>query len=172
MPSKESQKSNSAEVARVKKVKKNNQILVFEKTLQKSKGWIRDLQKEVGFLKPVDAYHLLRAVLHALRDQLSINEGAHLSAQLPLLLRGVYYECWNPPKGPHKVVSKMTFLNNVVTHLGPAVRLNIDLEEGVAAVFKTINKHISEGEMKDIIHALSPTLREFVLKAQQPPLLN
>lgn len=171
MPSKESQKSSSEETVRVKKVKKNNQILVFEKTLQKSNGWIRDVQKEVGFLKPVDAYHLLRAVLHALRDQLTIDEGAHLSAQLPLLLRGVYYECWNPPKEPHKVVSKVVFLNNVVTHLGPAVKLSIDLEEGVGAIFKVLNKHVSEGEMKDVIHALSPTLRDFISNAQNP-LLN
>lgn len=170
MPTKESQKSNSNSIVRVKKVKRNNQIVAFDKTLQKSNEWIRSVQKEIGFLKPVEAYHLLRAVLHALRDELSIHEGAHLAAQLPLLLRGVYYECWNPPTGKHKVVSKNEFLENVMKHLGPATRLNIEIEEGVATIFKVLVRHVSEGEMDDVIHSLSPTLREFVLKSLHPVL--
>lgn len=158
--------------ARIKKVKKNNQIVVFEKTMQKSKQWIKDIQSEISFLKPTDAYHLLRAVLHALRDQLNINESAHLTAQLPLLIRGVYYECWNPPQKPHKVASKDEFLNSVLDHLGPAVELHIDLQEGVASVWRVLFRHISEGEMKDVVHSLSPSLREFVIRTQDPEMMN
>ena len=174
MASKEIQKSESSNSsrARVKKVKRNNQIVVFEKTVQKSKEWIKDLQREVSFLKPTDAYHLLRAVLHAIRDQLSIHESAHLSAQLPLLIRGVYYECWNPPQGSHKSASKDEFFNAVLDHLGPAVELKVDLQEGVASVWRVLFRHVSEGEMRDVIHSLSPTLRDFVVRTQDPQMMN
>jgi uncharacterized protein (DUF2267 family) len=175
MPSKESQKSERQDIAgnvKIRKLKRNNQVVVFEKTLQKSKQWIRDIQNEIGFLKPIDAYHLLRAVLHALRDQLSIHEAAHLSAQLPLLLRGVFYECWNPPTTAHKVANKLEFFEAVVKHLGPAVELHVDLREGVAAVFKVLSDHVSEGEMADILQSLSPSLKEFLQKAQSGHSIN
>ena len=39
-----------------------------------------------------DAYRAVRGVLHTLRDRLPVEESAQLAAQLPTLLRGVFYE--------------------------------------------------------------------------------
>jgi uncharacterized protein (DUF2267 family) len=48
------------------------------------------------------AYRALRAWMHALRDRLPADGTADFAAQLPELLRGVYYEGWQPAKVPIK----------------------------------------------------------------------
>lgn len=176
MPKPEAQRTTRNKT-KIRRLKRSNQIPVFDKTVQKSKIWIKDVQGEIGFLRPIDAYHLLRAVLHGLRDQLNVHEGAHLSAQLPLLLRGVYYECWNPPQELRKVATKDEFFDLVLSHLGPAVKLSVELPEGIAGVLKVLMRHVSEGEMRDVVNCLSPSLKDFIfeyqiLESQQSSLLN
>jgi uncharacterized protein (DUF2267 family) len=51
-------------------------------------------------VKRNQSYSALRAVLHALRDRLTVAETAHLSAQLPMLIRGIYFKGWDPTKVP------------------------------------------------------------------------
>jgi uncharacterized protein (DUF2267 family) len=65
---------------------------VFEQTLQKTNEWLTRLATELAGDDRQLAYRALRASLHALRDRLIVDEAAHLGAQLPLLVRGIYYE--------------------------------------------------------------------------------
>ena len=76
------------------KIAKN--VTVFARTTHKSQLWINEMQKELKWLNGDSLYHLLRAVLQSLRDQMNVHEAAHFSAQLPLILRGAFYEGWNP----------------------------------------------------------------------------
>ncbi|GAB3979343.1 hypothetical protein GCM10029978_074470 [Actinoallomurus acanthiterrae] len=48
------------------------------------------------------AYRVLRAWSHTLRDRLTVEAAAHLAAQLPDPIRGMYYDGWNPSHVPHK----------------------------------------------------------------------
>jgi uncharacterized protein (DUF2267 family) len=68
---------------------------VFDQTLQKTNIWLKEIMDDLGPDRQ-RAYHALRAVLHTLRDRLTVEEAAHLSAQLPLLVRGIYFEGWHP----------------------------------------------------------------------------
>jgi uncharacterized protein (DUF2267 family) len=57
------------------------------------------------------AYRALAAVLHALRDRLTVDEVAQLGAQLPILVRGLYYDQWHHPAGkPDRLRHKEEFL--------------------------------------------------------------
>jgi hypothetical protein len=69
---------------------------VFDTTLHKTNIWLNDLMQIGGWQDRQVAYRALRATLHALRDRLTIDEVAQLSAQLPMLIRGFYYENWDP----------------------------------------------------------------------------
>ena len=62
---------------------------------QEARNWIDELMSELN-CDERKAYVLLRAVLHGLRDRLSIDEVATLSAYLPTLIRGLFLEDWQP----------------------------------------------------------------------------
>src|SRR6266540_3290801 len=66
---------------------------VFDKTLQTTHTWLDEIMRTVGPDRQV-AWHVLGAVLRVLRDRLPVGLAAHLGAQLPILVRGVYYDQW------------------------------------------------------------------------------
>ena len=72
----------------------------FDTTLQETYAWIRDILRETGWEDRRYALRALRAVLHAVRDELTVDQSAHLSSRLPTLVRGTYFERWNPGKVP------------------------------------------------------------------------
>ena len=74
-----------------------NGLEVFDKTLETTHIWLKEIMTDLGPDKQV-AWKVLSTVLHKLRDRLSINLAAHLGAQLPLLVRGVYYDQFEPAK--------------------------------------------------------------------------
>ena len=70
---------------------------VFDTTTQKTQVWLNDLMSQLDWEdKPQKAYMALRTVLHALRDRLMVEEAVQLGAQLPMLIRGFYYDGWTP----------------------------------------------------------------------------
>ena len=131
---------------------------IFDTTLQKTHVWLNEVMQELGWEdERPRAYQALRTVLHALRDRLTVEEALHLGAQLPMLIRGFYYEGWKPTgkhvKGRHKeeflAPIKDCFRNDE----------SIDPEEIVRAVFRVLSQRITEGEIEDIKHLLPPELR-------------
>ena len=89
---------------------------VFDQTLQKTNIWLKEIMEHLGPDRQ-RAYHALRAVLHTLRDRLTVEEAAHLSAQLPLLIRGIYFEGWHPAHKPTKERTREEFLEQVEARL-------------------------------------------------------
>lgn len=77
-------------------------IPVFDTTLEKTNIWLRDVMAELGSKDRHEAYLALRGVLHALRDRLQVEEAVQLGAQLPVLIRGFYYDGWRPSATPKK----------------------------------------------------------------------
>jgi len=74
---------------------------------------------DTNWQDPRKAYQALRSTLHTLRDRLTVDEVAQLAAQLPMLVRGFYYEGWDPTGKPLKVrdlesFSQRLHLNSVV----------------------------------------------------------
>ena len=129
----------------------------LDHTVHVTHAWINDLDERLGWENQARTYRLLRAVLHALRDRLQVNEAADLAAQLPSLLRGVYYEQWRPAKTPLKNRSKADFTAAVEDSFKtdplekPA--------QAIMTVFDLLSEKITGGEVDDVRHALPEDLR-------------
>ncbi len=151
-----------------KKSTLRNRVSVFDRTLQKSESWISEMHTKLNWMDADGVYQLLRATLQTLRDQISVHEAAQFASQLPLLLRGTFYECWDP-KLKVEGFSKTEFLESVRQKLGPSGPPNYDLESGVSVALDVIFKHVSPGEIKDVVGSLKPSLKDFIEKSEAVP---
>ena len=66
-----------------------------------------------GLAGPLSGLPALQVVLHALRDRLPVEAVAALGSQLPLLVRGMYYEGWSPSETPVQESEKEEFLSQI-----------------------------------------------------------
>lgn len=138
-------------------------IEVFDTTVQKTYEWLRDISRELGDENRRHAYLALRGTLHAIRDFLPIEESAHFSAQLPLLVRGIYFEGWNPSNTPEEDRSLESFLSRTEHALQRALWNEdhcIDTEHAARAVLRVLSDRISPGEIEQIRHVLPEQIRE------------
>src|SRR5690606_30009690 len=87
--------------------------------VQQMQEWLKELRDNGDFADESEAYSVLRAVLHQLRDRLTVEEAVDLGAQLPLIVRGVYFEVWQPHRVPEKVRTRQKFLDGVTMKLVP-----------------------------------------------------
>jgi uncharacterized protein (DUF2267 family) len=104
---------------------------VFDETLHKTNTWLKEIAEALG-LDRHGAYQVLRAVLHTLRDRLTINEAAQLGDQLPMLVRGIYYEAWHPAGKPDKIRSRDEFLTAITARI--AMKQVVDAEDAARGV--------------------------------------
>jgi uncharacterized protein (DUF2267 family) len=126
---------------------------VWDRALHRGNAWLQELSGELGW-DDLDATLLaLRAVLHALRDRLTPNEAVQLAAQLPLLLKGVYFDGWRPSATPAKARNRDEFLAQVRRPLVRGIP-EADPEDVTRAVFKVLDDHVSGGEIADVRNML------------------
>lgn len=125
------------------------EVAVIDITTKKTYEWLKDIIGELHWDDRQKAYTALRGCLHALRDRLTVEEAADLGAQLPMLIRGLYYEGWRPAGKPLKELrQKEDFLQAI-----QQVFVNepdLDPEPVAKAVFRVLAKRVSEGEIQDI----------------------
>ncbi len=139
-------------------------IDAFDKTLQKTHVWLNELMEEMGWEgERHKAYLGLRTVLHTLRDRLTVEEAVQLGAQLPMLVRGFYYEGWKLSGKPVRERHEEEFLS----HIKAAFRddVTVDPKRLARAVLKLLAKRITAGEIEDIQHLLPRELRALWPKA-------
>jgi uncharacterized protein (DUF2267 family) len=124
---------------------------VFDKTLQTTNIWLNEISAEIGPDRHV-AWKVLSTVLHKLRDHLPLELAAHLGAQLPLLVRGVYYDQFEPAKLPVESHSAEDFINEVQKWLSDT--RTVDAKEAITAVFGVLSRHVSQGQIDNVRNAL------------------
>ena len=123
-------------------------VPVFDTTLHKTNEWVQEVAGALPTSDAQVAYRILRGVLHALRDRLPPPEAVHLGAQLPMLLRGSYYEGWKPTATPMSG-NREAFLERVRESLSdqPGVP---DPERWTRAVFLVLARRMDVGEVEDV----------------------
>jgi uncharacterized protein (DUF2267 family) len=130
---------------------------VFDTTLHKTNAWLNEIMQELGWQDRHGAYAALRATLHALRDRLPLDEVVQLGAQLPMLIRGFYYEGWDARRRPLKIRKKEEFLDRITAEL--RFTEPVDPEVVASAVFAMLSRRVAEGEIEDVKHVLPAPIR-------------
>jgi len=131
---------------------------VFDSTIQTTNAWLKELMLELNWSDRRKAYLALRAVLHGLRDSLSARDAVYLGEQLPALLRGFYFDHWDPGKPPLAVGSRAEFFSKIAANLGRAAEYTWNPEVIVRAVFRLLERKAADGEIDDIHHILPHSL--------------
>ena len=132
---------------------------VFDTTVQKTNSWLKSVMQELEWEDRHRAYLALRATLHALRDRLTLEEVAQLGAQLPMLIRGFYYEGWDPTNKPTKLRLREEFLARIAQSFVQAGD-SIHPEPVARAVFAVLSERVSDGEIEDVKHILPSEIRD------------
>ncbi len=132
----------------------------LEHSVELTHIWINDLDRRLEWNDKARSYRLLKAVLHSLRDALSVKETADLGAQLPALLRGAFYEQWKPALSVRR-------RQNNIDHFLAQVQLSFVKDPlmnpagAVMAVFQLLTKKITDGEIEDVKRCLPVEMHTF-----------
>jgi uncharacterized protein (DUF2267 family) len=128
---------------------------VLETTLHKTHEWLAAISDQTH-LDTHESYQALRAVLQTLRDRLPTDEAVHLAAQLPLLIRGIFYEGWRPSEGPLKADLE-DFLKSVSEKI--VTPRPVDPLWVTQQVMGVMHRFLGEGELEKVRGLLSKKLQ-------------
>ncbi len=135
---------------------------IFDSTVQQTNLWLKDLMTRVPGADRHFAYKLLRATLHVFRDRIGPENAVHFGAQLPILIRGFYYEGWQLKKAPPKTRHIEDFLAAIEEEAGRS--LGSGLETKVKAVFAVIADKIDAHEIEKLRKVLPAELQTLLLE--------
>ena len=128
-----------------------------ERAVHKTNEWLAELTREPFIEDRAEAWRVLRAFLQTLRRQLTIDEAAQLGAQLPEMLRGVFYEGLDPSRQPERLDR-----NDFLSRLEESAGLDGagEAAAAAAAVTRVLRNRISEGEVDEALSQLPKEIRD------------
>jgi len=130
----------------------------LDPTLQQANSWLREVMQRLGTNDAHTGHASMRVTLHALRDRIGPDNAAHLGAQLPTLIRGIYYDGWHPSATPTKERHKQQFLDHVRKELRTGTP--IDPEVAIGAVLAVVSEKTSAGEAVKLARLFPKDMRE------------
>lgn len=130
---------------------------VIDRTVFKTYEWLQAVADRAKLDDAHRAYLVLRAVLHVLRDRVEPDVAAHVSAQLPMLVRGIFFEGWDPSKTPMRL-SLGDVLARVAGEAG--LRDVSEAQDAARAVIAVCWDEIGQGTMD---HLMSVLPRDFAV---------
>jgi uncharacterized protein (DUF2267 family)/CBS domain-containing protein len=134
-----------------------NGLETFDRSIHATNLWLKEISKEITADRR-SAWRALGVVLRALRDRLTVEDAAHLAAQLPLMIRGAFYEQYRPAIQPDSMRSRAEFVARVTDGLEGGGK-PINPEKAIGAVFSAVQRHVAEAETAKVRHALPEDIR-------------
>ena len=133
---------------------------VFDDTIHRTNTWLKDLMQELNWNDRRKTYVVFRCVLHALRDHLAVKDAVYVGEQLPMLIRGAYYEHWDPSGKPIPLRSREEFFSGLAGSLARDGEKAASAETVTRAVFRFLDRKATEGEIADLQAILPPAVTD------------
>ena len=142
---------------------------IFDKTLHATNKWLNEISEITGADRQL-AWKILGTVLHKIRDRLPVELSAHLGSQLPLMIRGAYYDQYRPSAQPGDCRTAEQFADEVDEWLGDVRPVSPEL--AIVAVIRVLNNHVDPGQMAKVRQAFPKNLKHmWDSAAEQPELI-
>lgn len=120
----------------------------IEKSTQKTKEWLHEMQDDLGWEDENMVYLAFRSVIQTLRDRLPVEEAIELADELPMVMKGIYYEGYSTRHKPDKIKNREEFFQRVQEK---SPRRPLKTEEATKAVFHLLDTKLSgAGEVKQV----------------------
>lgn len=145
--------------------------LDFNSYAAKGNAFINELSNELGYPEDKEkAGRVLRSILHALRDQLTIEESLQLLAQLPMFMKAVYVDNWSlravpkdKPKHDEEFFNRIREINGLTAQND--FPTDDEVDNAIGVVFIVLRKYVSLGQLEDIKAVLPKDLKYIVNNA-------
>jgi uncharacterized protein (DUF2267 family) len=111
---------------------------------------IDEVQDELGWESKDKTYQATKAVLQSVRDRLQIEEVVHLSANLPLILKGMMMDGYLLRNKPERIRDLEGFLELVQANYDSTMHDMINSEDATITVLNVLNSHIGGGEFTKV----------------------
>ncbi|MCW7942032.1 hypothetical protein AAW14_08245 [Streptomyces hygroscopicus] len=132
----------------------------FEHTIHTANIWLKSVSESLGTEDRHLAHRLLRTWMHTLRDRLTVDVAAHFAAQLPELMRGAYYDGWDPSHVPIKF-DREGYVNRFSQEGKVPVE---DVPRIAAAVTAAVREHVSPGQLESALEQVPHDIRDILLQ--------
>lgn len=141
--------------------------LDFDKYAEKGNEILNMLADDLEVTKD-RAGQILRAVLYAMRSHINLDESLQVIARLPMALKSVYVDQWDPWHSFHRIHHVDEFIAEVRKNDKPSPAYSFEndksVKQAVGGVFNTLSHYLSEGEFRDVIAVMPRELKEFIHK--------
>ena len=143
----------------------------FEQYAQDGRKFVNEVAVELGDRQNTDhAERVMTAVLHTLRDILSPEESLHMISQLPMLIKAIYVNGWH--FHPRNRIRTMDEFAECLMLQNPRTAPNDFGNDEMAisktqAVFRVLKRHVSDGEIRDVINQFPEELAMLWAEEQQ-----
>ena len=112
------------------------------------------------------AGRIFRAVLHAIRDRLPVNDAVHFSAALPIIWKGIYFDQYDPAKVPVTIRNSEDWINYIRSKNAFAANNDFqqddEIREAFKAVFTALQKHMPDGQLRQVKDALNQEIQQLL----------
>jgi len=128
---------------------------VFDSSINRTNAWLKELMQELNWSDHRKTYLVFRCVLHAVRDHLPVEAAVAFGQQLPMVIRGFYFDHWQPMGKPLPLRTRNDFIMVLAEYIAREVDTDANAEMIGRAVFRLLDRKVTEGEIEDI-HPLLP----------------
>ena len=139
--------------------------LNFEKYAAKGNEFVNKVAIRLGDAENRDrAGRVVRAVLHALRNRITLEESLQLLSQLPMAIKSIYVDGWKLHHDIPRIKTIEDLCEEVMKEDGLAVWRDFssvdEARVAIEAVMKTLADYVTAGELHDVINLMPKEIKQ------------
>ncbi len=141
----------------------------FEKYTGEANTFMSELAQKLGHPEEKGrVYIVLRAVLHSLRDRITISESLDLLAQLPMYLKAIYVDNWKYREKPVRLNTIEEFTKHVEEEQGHYGETEFPWEKSTEEIIQItlglLSQYITRGELEDILAQVPDNIKPLFIE--------